>query len=75
MIQEHRIRVINVSCPACLAAIGAQCTLQRFNAAGLQTQFTYAFHAERIVKAQTLAEKALDMCHQIQVYLSQHPLR
>jgi len=69
-----KARVLNVSCPICNAAIKAQCTIQRFNAAGLQTQFTFAFHVERVEKAQTLAEKALDMCHRIQVYLNQYPM-
>jgi hypothetical protein len=68
-IEQERLRVMGVVCPRCLAAPNQLCTQKYYNSAGVQTKETNIFHAERVVKAQTLAERALDTCKQIQQYL------
>ena len=69
-IEKERERVLAVVCPFCSAAVGALCTYKCYNAAGLQTVFTNIFHAERITKAQTIAEKAMDLCTRIRTHLN-----
>lgn len=69
-IEAQRTRVLNVVCPACKAAIGALCTTQYYNAAGIQTNHTNIFHNERVVKAQTIAERAIDITERIRLHLN-----
>ena len=69
-IEGARTRVLAVVCPLCNAAVKALCTEKVIDAGGLQTKFTDIFHAERIIKAQTLAERAMDMTNNIRSYLN-----
>lgn len=69
-IEQERTRVLAVICPLCSAAAGALCTIKYYNGAGSGMRFTNIFHAERVVKAQTMAEKAMDLCTNIRLHLN-----
>lgn len=69
-IEKARQRILQVVCPYCKAAVTALCQETYWNAAGKQTRFTNIFHAERIAKAQTIAERARDFTDRIRVRLN-----